>query len=426
MATVEPSPSNHIFRQSHDDPPPKIGRKLTLEDWNRNLAIDLVPVDIFLGLYIIFGIFGNALIVYVYRYRMKKKKIEDRFFILGLAVLDCIVCLSTSVHSLTWNILPVNYPMNWTCKIAWFTTRTISNTSAMLLLLIALQRYLKVCRPFGWQLTLPRQKMALAILFICSVIIDIPLLIFYGSSVVVNSKLNINGTRCGRLTDLSPNMMLGLDIYYIGMFITAILTMAGIGVIYYFIGRKIFLQTKKRQELGVGKGIRGISFKKKNNDQLKLEDVQPEAESYAESKAAGLEPTETVSYAESKDDLTDSKPETQTTNTRSSSSAPKTKTPTVKKKKKKTNPFVTYKYSIMFMTISAVTVATYLPSLIINMAVNIDSDWFWVEAHYQVRILCIFVFQAFLINHVCNPLIYGFFDTSFRAEIKDMFCNFSS
>lgn len=360
----------------------------TLSEWNRDLAFSFLGLDIFLGLYIILGVAGNILIIVIYQFKIKKK-FEDRFFIMVLAILDICVCVTGPATYLLLNILPVMFYDNWGCKIAWFNGRNLSNTSGMLILVIAIQRYLKVCRPFGWQMTIRWQKAAVALLLISSVLIDIPILFFYGTSKIQNEILGVTGSRCGRRTNVSPDFELAISIYFYCMFATALSFISGIAFMYVLIGRRIYNQMKKKRSMEDG-----LVTRNNTKSVADMEFSKQEETSVAESQATTSQNVGTSGAVN----------------------------PDGKRKiKKKKDKWATHRYSLMFMTISAICGVTYVPSLIVNMCVNLDSDEFWIYFSPIERQVYLFIFQFFLLNHVSNPFIYGFFDSSFRAEMKKIF-----
>ncbi|XP_021360208.1 beta-2 adrenergic receptor-like [Mizuhopecten yessoensis] len=360
----------------------------TVSKWNQELAYSFIGLDVCLGLYILLGVAGNILIIIIYQFRIKKK-FEDRFFIMVLAVLDICVCVTGPATYLLLNILPVTFYDNWGCKIAWFNGRNLSNTSGMLILVIAIQRYLKVCRPFGWQMTIRWQKTAVIVLLISSVLIDIPILFFYGTSTIHNGILEVTGSRCGRRTNVSPDFELAISIYFYCMFATALSFISGIAVMYVLIGRRIFNQMKKKRLMENGLRV--------NNYTRSLADME----------FSKQEETSTV--------------DTQATTSQNVGTSGSTNPDSERKRKKKKDKWATHRYSLMFMTISAICGVTYVPSLIVNMCINLDSDEFWIYYSSIERQVYLFIFQFFLLNHVSNPFIYGFFDSSFRAEMKRLF-----
>ena len=66
--------------------------------------------------------------------------------------------------------------------------------AALMLVVIAVQRYLKVCRPFGAQMTLQRKYLAIIITIAVATVSAVPATFFYGEVEVFNRQTNITGT----------------------------------------------------------------------------------------------------------------------------------------------------------------------------------------------------------------------------------------
>lgn len=77
----------------------------------------------------------------------------------------------------------------------------------------------------------------------------------------------------------------------------------------------------------------------------------------------------------------------------------------------------------MFAAIIVLWVISYLPTitLIIIPAVK-NSIEFWFHMDPVATNILLFLNRAFLLNHVVNPFIYGYFDVGFRKEAANLFC----
>ncbi|OWF47097.1 muscarinic acetylcholine receptor M3-like [Mizuhopecten yessoensis] len=533
-----------------------------LDAWNRDEAYKLIPIDVLLVLYALIGVFGNIAVIYIYSFKLKVK-FDDKFFILVLAGMDIIVCSTGPLFSLARNLLPVNFQGDVLCRVCWYFVRTMGTASGMLLFIIAVQRYLKVCRPFGRQMTSFINKVALAVTFGVAIMIDIPIFVFYGETEIYVSHLNVTGYRCGRKDDESPSMKQDILIYFYFMFVCAGSVMMGVAVLYSMTGYTIYKQVKKHMDLTVDaynasthrsgqdtskadannscislreitltdspevtskrgnyKSIRNsngvddspaIKKSYKHNLVSYEKNVAIESEESSSSKTTGSversdkvnEKGETTSIDRgySTDDACGSsdtpKPTeeprntcdgikeqvgtTQPTNSHSktvsftkidvetlrdddedsgndSGAITKTNLETIKDEddnssynrasnknisfkdaspggspitkgpkqeshignRWKKNRMMVHRFSIMFMMIAVVCTITYTPALIANVLVNLDSVQYWTEYAQWERILYLFLFQLYLLNHVANPFIYAFFDKTFRKEFKNM------
>ena len=170
-------------------------KKLDLYEWNNYLASFLIGNSVVLCLYLLIGVSGNLLVLYIYSFRMKKAK-DDRYFIPYLAVMDMVACVFGASFALALNILPVRFQGDYLCKAFWFSNQAATLTASFMLLVIAVQRYLKVCKPFKANMTLFWKKLALFIVVTAGIILAMPCWIFYGEIEIHSAELNITGWRC--------------------------------------------------------------------------------------------------------------------------------------------------------------------------------------------------------------------------------------
>lgn len=464
-----------------------------MNEWNEEFRLSLLPINIVLVLYIIIGVFGNSIVMYIYTAKLKVK-FEDKFFILVLAAMDIIVCFTGPAFSLARNLFAVNYDHNIMCKIPYFVTRTMATASGMLLFGIAIQRYLKVCRPFGRQMTPFMDKALLVVTVVIGVSIDIPILFFYGSVEVKNLDRNIIGFRCGRVDADITEPYSTIRIYFMFMFACALSTILSVVILYIIIGREIYKQIQQhkvltnpsyRSQTGSGKsspmsyspgqkraylstatnssyiqntpeGSPKMSEKRRVNDTV---DEAPEGterrkvsineivEIVRSSPPRGNSPKHSPRQSpKPSPKLSDvlRKTRHEQANTKGSVYEqreiidPMRKEPpsqvSIKEKNAmlrqqsnisvrwQKNKLMAHRFSIMFMAIAFVCTIAYLPGLIVNMFVNMDSSYFWSDTYSNSkRSIFLFLFQMYLSNHVANPFIYTFFDKKFRQEFKNIF-----
>lgn len=58
-----------------------------LHQWNNEKSAVLTVNTVVLGFYLLIGITGNTIVIYIYNFRMKGSR-DDRYFIPHLAVMD--------------------------------------------------------------------------------------------------------------------------------------------------------------------------------------------------------------------------------------------------------------------------------------------------------------------------------------------------
>ena len=149
------------------------------EKLNDEMRLTVLPVTIFVGIEAVFGFFGNLLILYVFLFYYHK--CNFKYFVLCLSLIDTTSTLTTLPGEIVTQTFWFVYPVPLVCKIKSFFNMFTVCGSAFGLLVIAIDRYRKVCRPLAWQIK-PRQAMILIFIqLIISFIIAIPVPFIWGT-----------------------------------------------------------------------------------------------------------------------------------------------------------------------------------------------------------------------------------------------------
>lgn len=139
------------------------------------------------------GLPGNITVFYVYS--KKTRKNSTTVFILVLAVFDLINCTATLPTEIVMLLNPFVFHIGPVCKMSRFTTYTCNSSAAVILAAIAVDRYKRVCKPHGKQITLKRAKYMAAMAFIMAVSFTWPSLVIYGPRTVHARTDNENITQ---------------------------------------------------------------------------------------------------------------------------------------------------------------------------------------------------------------------------------------
>lgn len=121
-----------------------------LDDLNRDMTLSALPSIIFIGIISIFGAFGNISVVYVYS--QKYPRCNFKYFVVFLAAIDCLSCVIVMPLEIVTFVYWFVFPAAWLCKFKSFFMAFTVCASASLLLLIAIDRYRKVCKPHDTQM----------------------------------------------------------------------------------------------------------------------------------------------------------------------------------------------------------------------------------------------------------------------------------
>ncbi|MEW8543337.1 MAG: G-protein coupled receptor, partial [Candidatus Thiodiazotropha sp.] len=133
-----------------------------------------IPFSYTVIVYLLLGVSGNLTVLYIYLKKFKSYS-GGRFFIPVLAVLDMIATVVNCSTHLFLTTPTLNGALTGTgCKYANFFCSTTTNVSIYTILGIAVDRYLKICRPNGRQMTLGWKKVSVVIATITAVGISLP------------------------------------------------------------------------------------------------------------------------------------------------------------------------------------------------------------------------------------------------------------
>ncbi|VDI69784.1 Hypothetical predicted protein [Mytilus galloprovincialis] len=386
----------------------------------------------------IIGIFGNCVVIFFYLVRIKER--GERYFIPLLAIVDLFACLTSSAFILMDNTFFYNYPNDTVCRILIFLQVFGTGFSANVLLVICVQRYLLVCKPFGTKMTLFWKKISLAAACSFSFVYSAPFLGISGIKTVDENFLNhtVQTTICKfSAVDTSAKItayfgFLGL-IILANIIITAALYIPVLRTIHISLSRK----TMKRVFYNIQDGNTSSnteSASQPTKDSSIYSDTQlsvsnPTPHNRIEATKNDLEPnwecrkkkcanicyiTEPSKEEVVKDttlkDTVKSEEIVSTDNDIKLDGYSKRKSGSIKRR-----------ISVMFFVIILVYILSYIPSLtivILSYAID-DSDF--IDLTQSETIAWIYFERFVFLNHIANPFIYSYFDVKFRRKLKTFF-----
>lgn len=167
----------------------------TIYDVNAQEVKTLYPLIIFYTFILIVGILGNGHVLLVYLFRYKRS--PARVYILFLAGIDFSMCLFGIPYHLTDLTNPYTYTNATACKSLTFIITTLFFMSVFALLVIAIDRYLKICKPLGkLQVAYFGKKRACCIAVLVSVLLSWPNIMLYGRGEMEQTVNNVTGYAC--------------------------------------------------------------------------------------------------------------------------------------------------------------------------------------------------------------------------------------
>lgn len=418
------------------------------EQLNNEMTMSVLPVTVFVGIEMFLGFIGNMLVLYVFTFRYHI--CNFRYFVLCLAFVDILSSLTTMPGEIVTHIYWYIYPVPVVCKIkSFFNVFTVS-AEALCLLTIALDRYLKVCRPLGWQIKPRSAQILCGIIYVCAFVLAFPVAIFWGThSHEKNYKnVTINVTVCEKDEHYEMTKHpLQYSVSIEGIVSTCLIIMFGL---YVFVAKRLLQNRRKRRDSmrpGTAEkttGLKKVQFPTSSdfNDTSTVSDINDtktgELRSVG-SKQLNLSPEMTeedfCSVVNSNDTL-ENEADTITVDDdsirRSMSLEQRNENRVKVITKRKTTPIklrkpgdmtvvssrIHRKTLIMFiLTVVFITTTILYMTLLSFIAKSDDILQNMSDGSKAVYFL---FFRLYFINHVINPIIYGFLDPKFRAVVTSI------
>ncbi|CAG2206925.1 CCKBR [Mytilus edulis] len=364
---------------------------ITVSQWNDMITKTLIPNIVILSIYIVLGTCGNVLVLLVYSFQMKEPS-DERYFIPILAAYDLIATIYCGVYIIQC-LNQVTFTHNILCKTTQFFVGLTTFVPVLLLVIIAVQRYLKVCLPLKRELTLHVKRTALILIIVMSSLVALPIPFVYGSVQFHSLATGIKGTRCGKLKE---GHQLERAVYAIVLGILAVATVTTLIVLYLLIGSTVFRQLKRN----TCKSSR-VEFR---NSMSKTDEggASTTGKSCDDQNDITAD-LDTKLPSSSKEQRLENNPQTTLSQLVGS------------KKRQKDNRRITHKLSIMFFVITLVFIFSFLPIVMLLLVEGLNKD-FWEKMSNTERPSFMFLYHMFIINNIVNPFIYAFMDIKFREE----------
>ncbi|OWF45437.1 uncharacterized protein LOC110457036 [Mizuhopecten yessoensis] len=367
--------------------------KLTVDEWNDAVAGILVPLTVILVLYLVVGCFGNLSVIYVYWCQIRTPN-NERFFIPILALVDmisCAVCAGSGVYA---NMHPLKFESDIGCKLVAFLGVLFATLSADLLVIIAVDRFLKICFPFGTQMTLYWKRVSLMAMCIVSTFIALPALFVYGSVPVVNPVYNLTGWRCVNVVQNGRRPVWEL-FYKALLFDYVMLRFIVLTIMYVRIGKVICKHFKRHANRG--QCARASQCVSSSSTQL-----NNEVSAVYGNKGSSFGFLE--KYCCKKRSLNRAASEFDS----------------VRKGRDSVHAHRTdrkgLRLTFVFMLITGIYILTFGPKVVL-MTFETMNERFWTTMTSGELVGFRFLYTLFIVNNVVNPFIYGFLDDYFRKEL---------
>ncbi|XP_033743128.1 RYamide receptor-like [Pecten maximus] len=393
-----------------------VGHSYTLEELNDKYTQQKLGGIVFVTLLMITGVIGNAHVLYLFAFKFPKS--NHRIYILCLAVLDMITCSIGMPFVIVDLQNTLTFESAIVCKLLRFLNYFNSGGSAFTLVVIAVDRYKKICNPLGKQMNERMAKIACSIALSISLILAWPAPVLYGRSTVDTHVDGITGVACftedkfkKTKYQLYFNSVLILVVF--GSFVTLI-------VLYSLIGQRIWKQGKARLKMlnptihvsapvvePASSSNSGSGTDNSTDNTLSGEAVMnTNASSTAELTKA--EPLQRTEKEKSQQNETSKKP------------GPGKRSKINNEAKVTARGNKTKKTTLMLFIITVVFIGSFAPHLALKITVFLNKKFLESRTFAEAFLYHTFVW-SFFINNMANPIIYGFCDPRFRREVRNMY-----
>ena len=127
-------------------------------------TIKRIPVAIVVGLFSVVGILGNVHILIVFSRKLKNHS-TYHVLVSALAVSDLAVCATYLPVEITMVMKPFSFDYDIICRLALFNSYIWGIWTAFLTLLVAIERYRRICSSFSDQITCSTARKFCIVLF---------------------------------------------------------------------------------------------------------------------------------------------------------------------------------------------------------------------------------------------------------------------
>ena len=332
-----------------------------LREFERDIIKTLVPVDIFLSIVLIVGIIGNIFVIFIFATKMRKDKKGARYFIPIFAVSDLMVCIASEINTISESLHWTSFHLDMLCKTLMFFLLQTMMTSSSFLLAIAVQRFIKICRPTAKQMTLFWRRITIVLVIVANTSYSIPTAIVSGvqETSVVYNNISITGETGN---NKYPRFQLIYGGILILIIVTNIVATAGlytpIALVIYRRFRKRHIQRTSVEETEIRRTSGKISVR------------------IANGVASGQ--------------LTRQKPK--------------------RDRQSQTN------FNVMFFVIIFIYLVSYIPTAVVLIYVTVD-DAIWTTSSYGEIRSYFFLIRTYVFNHAANPFVYAYFDSKIKSHM---------
>lgn len=359
-----------------------------LEIINNEKIVEYSPAIAYSGFVIILGILGNILAVMFYGFQTKESTTNS--MITALAVTDLInsFVLCDEIVELCYTVI---FESVAGCRFMYFINHWLVFCSGLLLLLISVDRYRRICHPFAWQFSKSSAKVGIAGMVCLSCATSIRDLVILDIVRVEIKKHSYNETILAYYcthSKINVAMQKAVKIFHLidlGFFVVVFPVMA---VLYCIVAKAIWKSRKnwcKHDE--------NSTCSSGNVTTTKVESVSNICDKPSEIKL----------------DISDNADSTYTT----AQGIPKNV-----KRHHGQSVYAETKVAIMMIAVTIGSIVSFVPYFIVNLTLKAKPGVSEQEFTAGIQI----ALRTFMLNSSINPYIMILFNTEFRNFVSRIVC----
>lgn len=228
---------------------------VSIEVINSKLVERSLPGIVLLSSLLVIGIFGNGIVIVAYGARFRRGT-NYRFYVLCLAILDIGNCAIGIPWCLVYLLKPVTFTEDILCRGGLFVSFFLSMIGSCCLVLIAFDRYRKICLPLKKQINHQNAKFSVLAILLISVLSTWFTPFLYEVNRLPLSSSNVTGYKCYLAKNPIANTI-AKGYYFVLAFAFTVFSTT-LTVLYYLIMKKVHIHFEI---------FRPRSFKKGSDDE---------------------------------------------------------------------------------------------------------------------------------------------------------------
>lgn len=387
----------------------------------------LLPSLVYVSFLLLVGIPGNLMVIYVYS--LKWRANTSRVFILALGSYDfinCVTSLTTEIVLLS-RFLNFDFPV-W-CKVSRFLSASINSGSTFILVAIATDRFLRICKIHKDPISVELARSLVFISVFFAALTSWPVLLLYGSYTVIiplKPPVFVKGKTC-LVSDSMVETMYPL-IFVIFLLSAHFLVDIVLIALYSFVGRVIYHQQAFRKSMIINSSIKNSTKPVNKSDGSNSNFTVDELEEHRPAlKEAQPEKNNRVSivfwkklsleYRRSKVQKNPSSQKKKVIKElkQSLKGHPSIDSNTAKSGSK----FRAGRTTFMLFLVTVLFILSFLPYSVLVIVRYTDPGFYTRLTSGGKAVYNVFL-RSYLLNSVVNPLVYCFVSKEFRSRCKDV------